>query len=362
MQLLPLAAPTTSRYLLIIGGAYAVRAYAHSLGAWRIRIFPNRRVVAYAGRCRWKFMSTLLTADARDWHDAHGYPEADVVYAEALEKQKNCGGFSWTFELVDGFFKQSDDETDDMAFEYTKQDFGRKMTWEEIRSKVHELNAKSNENTCYKVLFLARHGQGWHNIASAKYLAQEWHDKWRFLGYDGEITWGPDPHLTELGVKQAQENRDAWGHQLQMNAPIPTVHFVSPLQRSCRTLEETWRGIEISPPIVSELVRETIGLHLCHKRSKKLEIQNRFPSFTFEDNFTEKDQLFDSFQRREEYYEQFLRANRFLQNLFDTFKDEYVSITSHAGMIRAFITVVGHRKFTVPTGGMVPVVVKGTRS
>ncbi|MCC3263300.1 hypothetical protein LLE87_34580, partial [Paenibacillus polymyxa] len=85
-------------------------------------------------------------------------------------------------------------------------------------------------------------------------------------------------------------------------------------------------------------------------------------SFTFEDNFTEKDQLFDSFQRREEYYEQFLRANRFLQNLFDTFKDEYVSITSHAGMIRAFITVVGHRKFTVPTGGMVPVVVKGTRS
>ena len=84
MQLLPLAAPTTSRYLLIIGGAYAVRAYAHSLGAWRIRIFLNRRVVAYAGRCRWKFMSTLLTADARDWHDAHGYPEADVVYAEAL--------------------------------------------------------------------------------------------------------------------------------------------------------------------------------------------------------------------------------------------------------------------------------------
>ena len=39
-------------------------------------------------------MSTFLTADARDWHDAHGYPEADVVYAEALEKQKNCRGFS----------------------------------------------------------------------------------------------------------------------------------------------------------------------------------------------------------------------------------------------------------------------------
>ena len=112
-------------------------------------------------------MSTLLTADARDWHDAHGYPEADVVYAEALEKQKNCGGFSWTFELVDGFFKQSDDETDDMAFEYTKQDFGRKMTWEEIRSKVHELNAKSNENTCYKVLFLSWLVQGGHNIESA---------------------------------------------------------------------------------------------------------------------------------------------------------------------------------------------------
>lgn len=309
-------------------------------------------------------MPTLLTADTRDWHDAHGYLEADDEYRQLLEQKKSEGeNFPWTFSPESGFFKQSDDETDDMTFLYTNEDFGRKMPWPELVDAIKLLNQNSAENINYKVVFLARHGQGWHNIASQKYLAQEWHDKWRFLGYDGEITWGPDPQLTDLGIKQADENRLAWNQQLKLHAPIPTVHYVSPLQRSSRTLVETWKDIPIAPPIVTELVRETIGLHLCHKRSTKTEIANRHPAFVFEENFTERDEIFESFQRREQFSEQFLRANQFLQHLFSNHPDdEFVSITCHAGMIRAFISVIGHRKFTVPTGGMVPVVIKATRA
>lgn len=306
-------------------------------------------------------MGTLLVPDARDRHDAHGYPEADEEY-KILLRSLDPGDVKWEFSLVSGYFKQADDETDDMKFEYIREDFGRKKLWSDIRACLEKINAEAAESVRYKVLFLARHGQGWHNIASAKYLAQEWHDKWRFLGDDGAITWGPDPKLTDLGVEQARDNGRAWSHQLQMGAPIPSLHYVSPLERSCHTLHETWQGVEIGRPIVSELVRETNGLHLCHKRSCKDDIAKRNPSFRFEPGFTDRDELFEAFERREHYHEQFLRANMFLQQLFERHPhDHFVSITSHAGMIRAFISVIGHRKFTVPTGGMVPVVVRAER-
>lgn len=35
-------------------------------------------------------------------------------------------------------------------------------------------------------------------------------EKWRFLGTDGELTWGPDAGLTELGIRQAKENNMVW--------------------------------------------------------------------------------------------------------------------------------------------------------
>ena len=71
--------------------------------------------------------------------------------------------------------------------------------------------------------------------------------------------------------------------------------------------------------------------------------------------------------------EQSLRLNGYLQDLFEqdcksgkvdkklAVDNIFISTTSHSGTIRSVINVVGHRNFTVSTGGMLPIVVKATR-
>ncbi|ODV82191.1 phosphoglycerate mutase-like protein [Suhomyces tanzawaensis NRRL Y-17324] len=308
-------------------------------------------------------MSSMVP-NARDRVDAHGDLDQDDLYFQNLAK---CD-VNWRFETVQGFFKQASLETDDMKFDYVNENFGITKPWEQLKREVDELNEKSPPNVAYKVLFLARHGQGWHNIALQKYPKEEWFAKWRFLGTDNEITWGPDAELTELGVKQADENCVAWNNQLREGAPFPTKFYVSPLLRSIKTLERTWKDQSIPLPVVLENLRETIGVHLCHQRAPKSDIGKKFPFLTFEPSFTESDELAVKYNPvREELHQQFLRINGVLQELFEDDKlqfnseNSFVSITSHAGTIRSFITVVGHRKFTIPTGGMIPILVKGTR-
>ncbi|WEJ95971.1 phosphomutase [Yamadazyma tenuis] len=128
-----------------------------------------------------------------------------------------------------------------------------------------------------------------------------------------------------------------------------------------------WSSVETSRPLVVDNLRETIGINLCHKRSQKGELQAKYQDLDFEDGFPEEDELHLKSQKREEIWEQFMRINGVLQDLFsnelqsdDT--DDVVSITCHAGTIRAFLSVVGHRGFTIPKGGIIPVIVKAERN
>lgn len=326
---------------------------------------------------------SLLVPSARDRVDSHSDLDQDELYYEQIAQLQNTqdpitgkDAYPWSFAPILGFFKQTELLTDDLLFNYTEEDLGRLNSWEDIINKIEQLNVSSPVNESYKVLFLARHGEGWHNIASHKYSPEEWITKWRFLGTDGELTWGPDADLTELGINQAKENNKVWKDQVTKGAPIPSQFYVSPLKRSCHTLIHTWQDIKISSPIVAEKLRETIGIHLCHKRSTKSEITKNFPAFQFEQGFSEIDHLNEDYSvNREKLHQQFLRVNNFLQELFEQDwldgkaqvykgklqRDTFVSITSHAGTIRSFITVINHRKFTISTGGMIPIVVKGTR-
>ncbi|KAG7662815.1 uncharacterized protein J8A68_003669 [[Candida] subhashii] len=306
---------------------------------------------------------SLLIPDIRDHHDAHGDLEEDEKYHTLLStlKQQNPQDFLWEFESIPGFFKQTSLDTKDMEFRYTQESFGILQDWQQIIQSLNHLNNTSEDHIQYKLFFLARHGQGWHNLVTKRYSKQEWFSKWRFLGTDGELTWGPDADLTEVGINQAKENHLAWCKELNNGAPYPTKFYVSPLQRSIKTHNITWPNTE---PIIFENVRETLGLHLCHKRSTKTEIATKFPNVRFMDGFPEEDELFEKefAEKRECLHEQFVRMNRVLQHIFDNDEDhDAISITSHAGTIRAFITVLGHRKFTIPTGGMIPIVVKGTK-
>ncbi|ODV62576.1 putative phosphomutase [Ascoidea rubescens DSM 1968] len=285
----------------------------------------------------------------------------------------------WDFEIVQGFFKQSDNSTDDLQFDYIKENFGLiKPTWKSLIDEINNLNndpAHSNLVT-YKLIFCARHGQGWHNFAIDKYGIEAWDNYWSLLDGDGNLTWAPDPFLTPIGKSQAKSNNKAWLDQINNhNCPTPQAFYSSPFTRSCQTLIGTWENIvdlkndSTCNPLIKEDLRETIGLHLCDKRSNKTTILNRFAKhgFKIEHNFQEQDVYYKS-DWREPLYQQSLRINNFLNYLFEkdfdlapSKKDVFISTTTHSGTIKAFLIASNHRNFAISTGGMIPILVKGTR-
>ena len=46
---------------------------------------------------------------------------------------------------------------------------GQKTHWERFAYYIKSLNDHSDKDTQYKVLYLARHGEGYHNVAQAYY-------------------------------------------------------------------------------------------------------------------------------------------------------------------------------------------------
>lgn len=49
-----------------------------------------------------------------------------------------------------------------------------KTSWERLYHQVLTLNKESSRDVEYKVLFLGRHGEGWHNAAEEYYGTPAW--------------------------------------------------------------------------------------------------------------------------------------------------------------------------------------------
>ncbi|KAK6205593.1 phosphoglycerate mutase [Scheffersomyces amazonensis] len=299
--------------------------------------------------------------------DTEGYKLRKREYDSTLNEH-------WEFEVVPDVFKQSLNSTDETSFNYLDENFGILHSWDDIITKLNTLNKNIEDKTKtqYKLLFLSRHGQGYHNLAHAKYGNDAWNDYWSKLNGDGKIVWGPDPLLTDLGKSQAKENSEFWKQQLRNNKNKnqdlikPTAFFVSPLSRSIDTLIGTWGDIidiKAIKPLIQDNLRETAGVHTCDKRSSRTIIAQKYESkgFVIEPGFVEEDVYFKP-DYRETVGEQSLRIYKQFQFLFNGYpNDEVISITSHSGTIRAQLLVLGHRSFAVGTGGIIPVFVKATK-
>ncbi|GAA5899462.1 uncharacterized protein JCM6883_005228 [Sporobolomyces salmoneus] len=267
------------------------------------------------------------------------------------------------YTIVDGFFHQSSptyNGSDPLPHSFGLIDTSKER-WSRFQTEVDRLNEESDEHTSYKVFWVARHGQGWHNVAEAKYGTEAWNNYWSMEYGDGNMTWGPDPDLTPLGKEQAQRMNAAWKKQIQAGVPLPSKLYSSPLTRAASTLEITWKNLLIEngdvTPLFVEHFREMIGVHTCDQRSRKSELAKRFPTFEFEIPFSELDQLWSpDFQ--ESSQQQALRIQQLLNRIFATDPSQYISITAHGGVISSFLRVVNHPKVSVPPGGMIPVVVK----
>ncbi|OWZ31903.1 phosphoglycerate mutase [Cryptococcus neoformans] len=274
------------------------------------------------------------------------------------------------YEIVQGYFIQNGPQPKHINFEdLLKQSFGLMDTtperWYNLKASIKELQDQAPEGVYYKLLFLARHGQGWHNFGAAKYGIDTWEEYWTYLNNDDQITWGPDPELTPLGKSQAQAVNRCWVAEAPLGAPIKSEEmrwYVSPMIRTGQTLEESWGTLLGRAPEVWEDWREVYGGHTCDKRSPKSVLQKKFPNFKIEEGLTEEDELWKADDRETDAHMQ-MRAQRAMDRLFgkDGAKETYISVTAHSAILRNLLAVIHHQAYPLATGEMIPVVVKATR-
>lgn len=285
------------------------------------------------------------------------------------------------FEAEPDVFMQSQPSTDPSDFDNTAQNFGLihreyptdetaepagLTDWQRFLRYIRHLETTSAKSTTYKLLYLGRHGEGFHNVAEAYYGTKAWDDYWSKLDGNGTIFWF-DAHLTEIGKGQARAAGAFMKAQMAEDKmmPAPDSYYTSPMYRCLQTASLTWSDIPLPAdkpfkPLIKELVREVLGEHTCDKRSTRTVIHQAFPDFPIEDGFAEEDELWRA-DHRETHEEHDARNQALLDDIFAHDDHEVLSLTSHSGTIASILRVLGHREFKLPTGGMIPVLVKATR-
>ncbi|KAK2759908.1 hypothetical protein FQN54_002642 [Arachnomyces sp. PD_36] len=306
------------------------------------------------------------------------------------------------YSTVPGYFLQDDPATDPESFDYVATGFGlinqtydadatfdprgEKTQWERFEHQVRSLNEGCDHDTQYKVLYMGRHGEGHHNVAEEFYGTEAWDCYWSLLDGNGTATWD-DAHLTEEGRAQAMVANGAWRTQIERKVPLPESYYTSPLHRCLTTGQITFTGLPLpeSQPFVplvkevcnshknplktaeeetnrrnTQLLRETLGIHTCDRRSTRSAIHHEFPSFPIEPNFTEDDELWDP-KLRESDSARTARLRQFLDDVFSHDDNQFISFTAHSGAITSILEAVKHREFKLNTGAMIPVLVKAER-
>ncbi|CAL1710367.1 unnamed protein product [Somion occarium] len=273
-------------------------------------------------------------------------------------------------KAVPGYFVQGDQPPSPASIIAVPPRFGLKNDgedgWHDFKSTIDELNATDPANAEYKVLFLGRHGEGYHNLGRKKYGKEEWMRYYSLIGGDDEMTWAPDAQLTPLGHTQAYAVRDAWKEEIKCGIPIPQRCYVSPLRRALETWTDIFSGngrhtvLPGDRRIVTivENCRESYGLHPCDMRLSRSKLQAFFPPpmYQFEPGFTEEDVLWSKDEREcEEHIRQ--RARYVLDMIFAE-PEIYVSVTTHGWFIRGLLAEIDHAPHAIPTGGVLPVVIR----
>ncbi|KAH8685948.1 histidine phosphatase superfamily [Tricladium varicosporioides] len=282
------------------------------------------------------------------------------------------------YSTVTDYFQQDDHNTDDKNFDYTISNFGlidrsydsdphadphkTKTQWERFEHEVARLNQESGSKTQYKVLYLGRHGEGYHNVAEAFYGTRDWDCYWSLQNGNETSTW-VDARLTPIGIAQAQKANAFWHLMISIQKiPTPESYYTSPLMRCLATAEHTFSGLKLPAhkpfkPLIKELIREAIGAHTCDMRSTKTEIQKAYPDWPIEHGFAEEDPLWDA-ELRETDQAMDIRLREALDDIFSSDDKTFISISSHSGAIGSILRVLKHRSFSLGTGQVIPVLVR----
>ncbi|RMX85669.1 hypothetical protein D0869_03648 [Hortaea werneckii] len=270
---------------------------------------------------------------------------------------------------------QDEPYTDPETFDYTAYNFGlmnrtyadlelagNLTQWQKFEAQVQLLNNQASLNTVYKVLFMGRHGEGFHNAAQDYYGTPAWNCYWSLKNGNETVSWR-DADLTEEGIEQALIANLYWKSRIaSQHIPYPQSYYSSPLTRCLRTANLTFADIptpEYYPfvPTIKEFFREHIGLHTCDWRRSKTYVHNLFPNWNIEEGFAEVDPYWNGVTG-ETSDGQDKRSKIALDSVFSNDDHTWISITSHSGEIASMLRVLGHQSFSLNTGAVIPVLVK----
>ncbi|KAL9622456.1 MAG: hypothetical protein Q9160_003132 [Pyrenula sp. 1 TL-2023] len=296
---------------------------------------------------------------------------------------------------VKGFFLQDEDSTDPATFDYTTTNFGL------IDQRYDSDDDRMQSLTPFKVVYMGRHGEGFHNVAQDFYGTEAWDCYWAKLNGNDTSTWF-DAHLTSTGIAQAQVANSFWAREIQeQHIPTPQAYFVSPLHRCLETANVTFSGLDLpsdrpfAPTIketpssavlsnaLSQLLREALGIHTCDRRSPLHTIRALFPSYAIEPGFSDPDPLWVP-DLRESNSARVVRMKKLLDDVFALTtptlrpgerreangegevegtggESTFISLSSHSGAISCILTAIGHRPFPLRTGAVIPVLVRVER-
>lgn len=70
----------------------------------------------------------------------------------------------------------------------------QKTQWERLGHKVETLNRESPPEVSYKLLYLGRHGEGYHNVAERRYGTDAWDVRPSL--FSSIVSWFISPKLT----------------------------------------------------------------------------------------------------------------------------------------------------------------------
>ncbi|PPJ57235.1 hypothetical protein CBER1_02848 [Cercospora berteroae] len=296
--------------------------------------------------------------------------------ASAASLQVSGNGYI-NYTTVTGYFLQDEPSTNASTFNYTLNNFGlinrtydstegltaNLTQWQKFEREVNALNAAADTNTAYKVIFMGRHGEGFHNLAESTFGTPAWNCYWAQLTGNGSLYW-EDAELTEVGILQAEIANNYWKDRIAVEKiPRPQSYYTSPLKRCLATANTTFgSGLDLPvyypfQPVVKELLREGISIHTCDHRGNATYITETYPDFVLEDEFNEYDELWNGVTAESDS----AHEKRMLTLLDDVFTNDdhtWISFTSHSGTITTILDVIGHQRFRLATGGVIPVLVK----
>lgn len=283
--------------------------------------------------------------------------------------------YNVTYSTVGGYFLQDLNSTDPSTFDYTAVNFGlinqtyigsscygaNYTQWQKFAAEVARLNIEAPRGTEYKLLFIGRHGEGFHNAAETFYGTPAWNCYWAEVNGNATADW-EDAKLTANGIAQAQKANAFWQSEVKnQKITLPQSFYTSPLYRCLATANLTYgAGLELKhgfQPTIKELLREGVSIHTCDHRSNKTYIHNSFPAYKFEPGFKEYDELWNGVTT-ETGTAQDVRSKALLDDVFTNDDSTYISMTTHSGEAASILRVLGHRTFSLVTGAIVPVLVK----